>query len=256
MIDTYSKFYFIDPVNDGNFYLNFDEGAGEITGEVETGSYTPTELAVAIESAMNDAGGLTYDVTFNRVDRTFTISAGSNFSLLIGTGSNVGSDIFYLIGFTGPDLSGDDTYTGDPAARFYEPQFKLQSFVSIDDLQKSVSASVNKAANGTIEVVKFGTEKFFEFDIKFITNIDQGVGGPIKTNLDGLIDAQLFMRFITQKHDIEFIPDVNDVATFHVVLLETTTEDSKGTGYRLKELYDKGLPNYFETGKLVFRLVE
>lgn len=256
MINTYSSFYYIDPVDDGNFYLNFNEGSGEITAEIETGSYTPTELADAIETAMNDIGVNTYTVTFNRSDRTYTISSTVNFSLLTTSGSNVGSDIFSLIGFTGADRSGDDSYTGNLAgASKYDPQFKLQSFVDQEDLQKAVSASINKSARGDVEVVKFGTEKFFEFNIMFITNIDQGVSGPVKTNLTGVTDARNFLRFCIEKHTLEFIPDI-DSLTFYNVLLESTEEDSKGTGYRLKELYTKNLPGYFETGKLVFRVVE
>jgi hypothetical protein len=257
MINTYSKFYYINPVDDGNFYLNFNEGSGELTAEIETASYTPTDLAEAVEAALNDTGVNTYTVTFNRSDRTYTIASTVNFSLLTSTGSNVGSDIFSLLGFTGADRTGASTYTGNVAGAFeYEPQFKLQSFVDQEDLQKAVSASINKSASGSVEVVKFGTEKFFEFNLMFITDIDQGVDGPIKTNLSGVSDVRQFLRFAIEKHEIEFIPDVSDVATFYKVLLESTDEDKNGTGYRLKELYAKGLPGYFESGKLVFRYVE
>lgn len=256
MIDTYSIFYFINKVDDGNFYLNFNEGSGELTAEIETGSYTPTDLAEAIESAMNDVGVNTYTVTFNRSDRTFTIASTVNFSLLVATGSNVGSDIYSLIGFITTDRTGASTYTGNAAAQYYEPQFKLQEFVGVDDLQKAVSASINKSASGIIEVVKFGTEKFYEFNIRFITDYDQGVGGPVKTNLSGLSAARLFMQFLIQKDEIEFMPDISDRATYFKIILESTSEEKNGTGYRLKELYDKGLPGYFETGKLVFRFVE
>jgi hypothetical protein len=257
VINTYSKFYYINPVDDGNFYLNFDEGSGELTAQIETGSYTPTDLAVAVAAALNDIGVNTYTVTFNRSTRTYTIASTVNFSLLTSTGTNVGSDIFSLLGFTGADRTGASTYTGNVQGAFeYEPQFKLQSYVDQEDLQKAVSASINKSASGIIEVVKFGTEKFFEFNLMFITDIDQGVDGPIKTNLSGVSDVRQFLRFAIQKHEIEFIPDVGDVATFYKILLESTDEEKNGTGYRLKELYTKNLPGYYETGKLVFRYVE
>lgn len=257
MINTYSLFYYIGSVDEGNFYLNFNEGSGELTAEIETGSYTPTDLAESIEAALNDEGTNTYTVVFNRSTRTFTISADANFSLLITSGSNVGSDIFSLIGFTGADLSGDDTYTGNlPAASQYEPQFKFQSYVDQEDLQKAVSASVNKSASGTVEVVKFGTEKFYELNIMFITDINQGVEGPIKTNLSGVSAARNFLRFCIEKHELELMLDIDNKNDFVKVLLESTEEERDGTGYRLKELYSKGLPGYFETGKMVFRLVE
>lgn len=257
MINTYSSFYFIDHVTDGNFYINFDEGSGEVIAEIETGSYTPTTLADAVESAMNQVGANTYAVTFNRATRTYTISSTVNFSLLITTGSNVGADIYSLIGFTGADLTGAMTYTGNlVAASKYEPQYKLQAFVDQEDLRKAVSASINKSASGIVEVIKFGTEKFFEFNLMFITDYDQGINGPIKTNLSGVGDVRTFLRFCIEKNDLEFIPDIADLDTFHNVILESTEEDRNGTGYRLKELYSKGLPGYYETGKMVFRLVE
>jgi hypothetical protein len=39
-------------------------------------------------------------------------------------------------------------------------------------------------------------------------------------------------------------------------MLESTPEDAKGLKYKLKELYGQGLPGYFETGVLKFRVLE
>lgn len=256
MINSFSKFYYIDEITLDNFYLNFDEGAGELTAEIEVGDYTPNDLAVAVKNALDQAGLLIYTVTFNRDARTYTISSTANFDLLISTGINAGADVFSLLGFTGSDLTGASSYTGTTAAQMYAPQYKLQSYIDVEDLQKSISPSVNKSASGIVEVVKFGIEKFFEFNIQFITDIDQGMLGPVRTNLNGVNDARLFLRFCVTKNTFEFIPDESDVNVFYDVILESTEESKDGTGYRLKELYDKGLPGYFETGKLVFRLVE
>lgn len=258
MIDAYSLFYYVkDPVASNNFYLNFDEGSGELTAEIESGDYTPTELAVAVGTALNEAGTQAYSVSFNRQNRKITISAAAPFDLLISTGVSVGSDIFSLIGFTGSDLTGQTSYEGNlEVGDFFEPQYKLQDWVSEEDLRKAVQASVNKSANGIVEVVSFGQEKFFEFNMRFITDIDQGKLGPIKTNLNGVQDARDFLRFCITKKTLEFMPDINDKNTFKNVLLEKTDEDSQGLGYRLKELYTSNLPYYFETGKLVFRVVE
>jgi hypothetical protein len=257
MINTYSSFFYIDGVTASNFYLNFDEGAGELTAQVESGNYTHSDLAGAVSSALNDVGGLTYTVAFDRDLRLYTISASGNFTLKITSGANVGTDIFPLLGFTGADLSGLSTYTANlQAGSEYVPQFWLQDYVDIEDLQKAVSASINKSASGKVEVVKFGIEKFFEMNLKFITDVDQGQGNPILTNLNGVQDARLFLRFVTQKQELEFMPDKSNKANFFTVLLESTAESKDGTGYRLKELYTSNLPGYYETGKLVFRLVE
>ena len=257
MINTDSIFYWIDPVEDDNFYLNFDEGAGELTAEVPTGNYSPTDLAFAVQDAMNNVGLNGYVVTFDRSLRTYQITGAAPFDLLIQTGTNVGADVFPLLGFTGSDLTGLSSYGSNNQVGYaYRPQFKLQDFVSFEDLQRAINPSVNKSATGAVEVVRFGVEKFFEFNIRFCTDIDQGAFGPIRTNLNGVDDVRQFLRYCTTKGDLEFMPDEKNVGDYFKVLLESTEEDSKGTGYRLKELYPQNLPGYFDTGKLVFRVVE
>lgn len=258
MIQTRSSFYYIqDSIDSENLWLDFDEGTGEISAQVQAGSYTPTNLASAVQDALNDSISVnTYAVTFDRETRQFTISANNNFDLLISSGSHAGTNVFSILGFSGPDLTGTDTYSGDVSVNEYKPQFYLQDYIDQEDLRRSVQATVNKSASGTIEVVKFGTEKFFEFNIRLITDIDQGVNSWVETNLNGLIEARSFLRFITEKKDLEFIPDRTDKNTFYTVLLESTEESRDGTGYRLKELYPQGLVGYYETGKLTFRIVE
>jgi hypothetical protein len=256
VISTKSVFYYIESVTNENFYLDFNEGSGQLSAEIESGHYTHTALALAIQEAMNAVGTQAYAVAFNRTTRAYTISSVANFSLLLTTGTHAGSDIYSLIGFTGANRTGANTYTGSAAGSEYKPQFKLQDYVDIEDLQKAVQASVNKSASGLVETVTFGTEKFFEFNIPFITDIEQGSGSVVETNLTGVTDARLFMRFITSKRELEFMPDRNLRASFFTVLLESTEESSDGVGYRLKELYTKNLPYYYESGKLVFRLVE
>jgi hypothetical protein len=132
----------------------------------------------------------------------------------------------------------------------------LQDWVDQEDNQKAISPSVVKTASGAVEVVKFGTEKFFEFSIMLATDIDQGSGNFIETDANGVSSLRSFLRFAVDKNNFEFMPDRDNKADFFKVLLESTEESANGTGYKLKELYDKGLPNYFESGKLVLRLRE
>jgi len=250
-------FYYSESVDVNNFYLNFDEGGGELTATIETGSYTFTELAEAVEAALNSASVNAYSVLFLRDERRFEITGAVPFSLLITSGTNNGQSIFPLLGFNGVDTPLDTVQTSNlQAGSEYLVQFPLQDYVDQEDFQKSISPSVNKSASGIIEVIKFGIEKFYEFDINFITNIDQGSSGPIRTNLTGVQDARLFMRFCVSKRNLEMMLDSEDRSTFVTVLLDKTEADKDGTGYRLKEIYGKGLPGYFETGKLTFRLVE
>lgn len=256
MIQTYSSFFYIDPVTATNFYLNFNEGGGPLTAEVESGAYTLTDLAAAIESALNDAGALTYTVTLDRDTRKFTIEASANFSLLITSGVNVGTDIFSLIGFTGADLSGDDTYTGNlQAGSEYIPQFRLQDFVEAERNQKAVQAAVNESAAGDLEVVKFGVKKYYEFSIQYITNAVMPTGAPINNNQNAVSEVTAFMEFCCERKELEFMPDIDDKDVFYKIILEKTESDSNGTGFKLNEWYTKGLPDYYDTGVLTFRKV-
>ena len=60
-------FYFIDPVTNDNFNLNFIEpnkAATELTAELNVASYTHDQLDDEVSRALNAAGQNTYTVTF------------------------------------------------------------------------------------------------------------------------------------------------------------------------------------------------
>lgn len=253
-LSTFSIFYYDFEIDDSTSRLDIDEGSGELTAQIDIGSYTPEDLAVKIETALNAVGTNTYVVTFNRSLRSYTIEADANFDLLISSGTS-GSLGYENIGFSGPDLTGTDTYTGSSCGDFYEPQFVLQDYVDKEDFQKLVDPSVNKSASGRVEVIRFGTEKFFQMNIKFATNRPMD-GIVIKNNPSGLNDLQRFMQYIIFKKPFEFMPNIGDRNTYYTCILESTPQEAKGTAYQLKELYDKNLPLIFETGRLVLRLVE
>lgn len=256
-LNTYSKFYYITPISDDNFYLNFDEGAGELTATIRIGEYAISDVAEQIEAALNAVGLDTYTVTFDRVERLFTISSTGTFSLLISTGSQVGLDVFTLLGFTGADTAVASTHTSNQAAgSVYIPQFKLQDYVSQEDYREAASASIAETANGLVEVVSFGQKKFIEMNIMFCTDIEQPSYGPILNNATGVSDVRNFLRFCINKYPLEFIEDKDNPAVFEKVLLEKTKSSPTGTGYKLDEMVNKNLPGYYETGLLTFRLIE
>lgn len=253
-----ASFYYIESVTQDNFYLDFDEGGPEITATVPSGDYTMEQLADVIQDALNSAGTETYTVTLLRDERKYNISSTGSFSLLVSSGTHNGFDIYSLIGFTGSDLGPGNTFTGNlVSGTEYLPQFPLQSYIDKEDLQSSLSVSVNKSANGKkVEVIKFGVEKFFEFEIRFITNVEQDPKSVIENNPTGLQDARLFMRFVVSKRELEFMPNRLDKATFYNLLIERTEEAKDGTGYKMQELYMKGLPGFFDSGTLKFKLIE
>lgn len=257
-IQNFSLFYYGYIVDNSNFYLNFKEGAGpELTATLSQGEYTFTTLLEEVKRALDDAGALTYTVSGDRDTRLVTISAGSTISLLVSSGTNADTSVFTLIGFNGSDRTGASSYVGDTASGSeYRPQYRLQSYVSTDSWQQAANASVNKTASGRVEVVKFGTEKFAQFSINFVTDIDQGCLGVIRTNPDGVDALRSLMQYLITRGPFEFMPDESETDEFQTLILESDPESSSGTGYRLHELYDKGLPGYYETSILKFRLVE
>lgn len=256
-ISTFSSFYYGFSIDETNNFIPFDEGGAEINAEIDIGAYSLTDVLVKLKTAMDAVGGQTYTWSVDRDTRLVTVSAASNFSLLIGTGSTRGTSPFELLGFTGGvDLTGSNSYTGDsPAGSEYLPQFILQDYNSPEEFQERIGASVNESANGEIEVISFGLRKFIEMNIMYINNRPQD-GTVIKTNLSGVSDAIHFMEFITQKFPFEFIPDVADRNTFHKVLLESTPQSREGVGFKLRELVGRGLPGYYETGVLRLRVLD
>jgi len=255
-ISTHSRFFFDYDVDSSNNALDFDEGGGELNATLNVGSYTFTEFAAEIKRAMDDVGGQAYTVTANRSTRTITISATSNFSLLITSGSNAGSSVFGDAGFTGADVSGTNSYEGNTTAGSeYTTQFILQNYIPSTNFQKAASGVVNKAASGAVEVVTFGTEKFIRMQFLFITDITQG-GSVIRNRPSGVSDFRTFMQFMITKQPFEFMPDEDTVATFQKVILESTPEDGDGIGYRLQELFTRGLPGYYDSGNITLRVIE
>lgn len=253
---THSKFYFGFEVSAENDWIDFDEGSGELSAQVAVGSYTLEQLAVAIADALNSEGTLEYTVTVDRATRKLTISAGANFELLVTAGTHSGTSVFGTAGFT-TDRSGDDSYLADNAiGSVYTTQFILQNHVDQEDSQAATYGTVNKSASGKVEVVTFGLEKFIEFNLRYVNNYEQAADGPIRENLTGVENLRTFMRYLTTKAPLEFMPDEDDPDTFVSMFLESTPEDSMGLKYKLKEQYERNLPGYFDTGVLKFRVIE
>jgi hypothetical protein len=258
-ITTFSAFYYGHTVTSSNCNLDFKDGgsAAEKTAVISIGTYSLSDYIVEIKTALDAAGTQVYTVAVNRTTRKITISAAGAFSLMITSGSHVSSSPWAMMGFSGADQTGITTSTGAAGSGSeYLPQFVLQDFVDKEDSQGLVDASVNQSASGAVEVVRFGTESFYELNIKYITSIAQPGIGPIKNNASGLANARTFMQYIITKAPIEFMKNIADRSTFDTVLLESTPDDSKGTAYKLKEQLAKNLPGYFDSGILTFRIID
>lgn len=257
-LNTFSIFYYGFDITSNTQFINFDEGSGELSASVAIQSYTLTDLLTAIKTSLDSVGTQTYTVSVNRQTRIVTISAASNFDLLVSTGSQAGASPFELLGFTGStDLTGQNSYSGQsPAGSFYEPQFKLQDYNDQNKDQTKIDASVNESASGDIEVISFGTRKIINASFKYITDVTPQDGYVIKNNSNGISDAESFFQFLIEKKPLEFMPDINDRNTFIKVLLEGTNNNRDGTGYKLTELVGQGLPGYYEINNVKFRVIE
>lgn len=255
MITTLSKFYYGFDITSGNNLLNFNEGGPELLATITIGSYSATDFAQAIESALNAAGALTYTVTFSRTTRLITVAATGSFTLLPATGSNKAFGPWSLMGFSSDTGSGTSHTGGSVAGSEYVTQFRLQDYISPDDWTQAANATVNKTASGRVEVVRFGSESFMQCNFRYITNITQPSGGPITSDASGLTKFRTFANFLITKAPVEFMPDKDTPGTFTEMILESTPDNKDGVGYKLREQYDRGLVGYYDSGVFVFRVV-
>lgn len=256
MINTWSKFIYGTTIGSSNAFGDFEEGVTLFAAEVNPSGYTLAELLSAVRDAFNAVGGQTYTVTVNRTSGIVTISAPSNFKLLLSSGVNVASSFWSILGFSqGVDLTGTNTYSGAvPAGQTYYPQFLLQSYISPDDYQQAISPTVNRTMTGRTELVEFGVDTFIQLDIQFITNAKMD-GVVIKNNPSGLAAVRAFMQDITKKSRFEFWADLNDSGTIYKCVLESSKSHKDGSGYMLNERYADGLPGVFDTGPMTLRVV-
>lgn len=256
-LNTKSVFYFGHVITDSNFQLDYDEGSGEVVAELNVGSYSLTEFGVELERALNASSQLPqlYTVSIDRATRLVTISAPGSFSLLISTGTHIGTSVFTLAGYTGADTASQTSHLGDSVSGSqYLPQFELQEYTPSENFKTPTSAEVNVSSSGKVEVVRYGDIRFMECNIKWVTDKDLSQTDWIDNNPTAVSDLRDFMDAITQKGTIEFMEDRDTRSIFETMILESTQDSSDGVGYRLFEFTKrKKLPDWYETKMLKFR---
>jgi|694.fasta_scaffold02549_15 hypothetical protein len=259
MINTYSKFYYGLTITGENKYLDFNEGSGELSAEIQPGTYTPEDLAIAVEEALNLVGLYDYVVSFDRTTRLLTITSSSAVSWLAATGTHVveGLSAFETLGYPASDISSvTSLVASNELGSEYSPQYLLQQYVDEKDSRRNRFASVTVSASGKVQMQSFGQDRFFEFSINYCTDYAQPIGSPILNNPNGVSDVRAFMQWLKDKNTIEFMPDKDDVASYYRVVLESSPGSNDGSGYKLLENFADGLLGYFDTGLLTFRIIE
>jgi len=250
-IKTFSGFTFGHTITTDNQNIDFSEGGPEITAVIKVGSFSLEDFVNEVAVAINNAGGQEYTATLDRSTRKITIAAPGNFELLPTTGTTSSISAYPLMGFVA-DRSGSNSYEGENASgSFYEPQNLLQKFVDFDINVKTISPTVRQTANGQVEVVSYGKVEFMECNISPITDIIPQL--YITSNANALSESVVFLDYCTTKAPIEFVPDVTVPATFQKCLLESTRESKQGVDFKIKEMFQKQLFGYFESGLLTFR---
>lgn len=253
-LNTRSKFYYGYVISDSNFYIDFNEGAGELTAELAVNSYTLQTLATELESKLNATGLDTYTVTVDRATRLYTISSSGTFSLLGATGTNSGESALSVLGFNAVDtLTAASQVSNSAAGTEFKPQFYLQKYISKEDFQESSFASINKSANGDVEAVTFGSNLFYEFSIEMQTDQVAVKNNFIEADASGVANLRNFLQYATTKSQFEFMPDRDDAGVFDKVILESIGRNRDGVGYKITEM--RGLQKYFQSGLIKLRVV-
>jgi hypothetical protein len=251
-ISTRVKFYYINPITKDNNNLDFNEGAGEINAQVAVGAKSPEQLALAVQRALNDNSENDYTVDFDRTTGFITISSSIVFDLLAASGTS-GFSILPTLGFT-TDQTGLNSYTGTtPIQETYIPQFLLQDFLAPEDNIQGIQPSVQESAQGEIEVITFGNRSFFEFNIRFINDLDRNPTSIIEVNTNAIQETRDFLNFCITKSPLEIMRDRDNPAIFETIQLESNRSSRDGVGFRLQEI--RGLQNWYETGLLIFRKI-
>jgi len=255
-LKTKAKFYFGYSITSSNSKIDFNEGAGELTGTLNIGDFSMSEFTAEVGAAINAVGTQTYTVTVDRSTRIITISAPGTFDLLITSGTNSDTSVYSAAGFTGADVTGLTTYSGVATGSEYIPQFYLKDYLPSINNRKKTSSTRKESASGKVEVVSYGSVSEVRMNITFITDVDQGADSDVITNNPtGVQNARDFMNFITDIKPVEFMEDVATPGTFEKLILLNTPQSSDGVDYELKELFSMGLAEYYETGKLTYRVV-
>lgn len=257
-LGTHSKFYYGFKVEEGADTFDFEDAGGTYSIQLEHGTYTLSGLFAELAQKMNAASTQVYTVTVDRRTRIPTISAPANFKLLPNSGAGQFSTVFPMLGWsTEADMEGANTYSGEfGAGSEYVTQFPLQSYVPTTINEKPVFGSKKRTITGQVEAARYGTEKFMECEMLFVTDIPQPPGSLIRNRPNGVEDLTRFLREAGKFGEVEFMPDENDAESFEVLILESTEYDSSGMGYKLREEYDEGLPGYYSSGKLIWVLRE
>jgi hypothetical protein len=253
-VNTFSAWTYGHTITIDNNSMPFSEnGSTELIANFKVGAYTLQSFATEMSRAMNEVGTLNYVASIDRSTLKITVAGDSNFWLYVTSSALSTASPYSLLGFT-TERSGSSSYEGDTlSGSIFTPQFLLQKYVDFQDFVKANAVTVNETATGKIQVIKYGDVRRMECNITLQTNIRQSVGSAVRDDESGEDNLRAFMVYATTKAPMEFIKDIDSPSGLVDCLLDKTSADGKGTGFKLKELYSKGYAEWWESGTITFR---
>lgn len=260
-LKTYSKFIYGIEVTQGENYIDFFDGTSNKVAIIPVGGYSIGGLAREVARQMNKVTQNNgFDVTVDRDKLALTIFTldNTNFSLLFSTGTNNFFSAHNILGFNKVNLTGSNSYTStNKVGLEYKPQFYLQNYIDADLNSVPVEAVVNRSTSGNkFEVVKFGSNRLYKFEIVYTTDMNLGPGSVIRYNQNGVSDLKNFMEFCIKKYPLEFIKDESQSFNYDTVILESTPQSDQGVAYEISPDYSSELAEFFTlNGQLVFRRI-
>ena len=110
-------------------------------------------------------------------------------------------------------------------------------------IMRNIFGAVNIAADGTKEAVVWQIQKFFEMNFKH------------EPEAKAITEWSEFLTWAIQQKPLEYTPEISSPTVFFDCTLESTPEDGKGLGFKMKEQLPE-FPFYYSTGMLKFRVKE
>ena len=258
MIQSYSKFYYLNvEIDSTNRNIDFNDGQIR-TAKLPIGQYSPVQLANAVRVAMNNQSTLTYTVTFNRSDLTYTIAAISgSFKLLLGSGPTSSTSVTGVMGFGTSDTTTATSHTSSTAdITVYYPQFYLVEYEPSYNWSERIDPSVNVTSSGKVSVISFGEVRYAQMSFSYITDVYQGSTSPIKNRSNAVQEARNFFNVLSLRRHVEFMEDENNSNVYEIFMLESLASSKNGTGWQLKEMFGRNLGDHYEVKSVKFRKMD
>jgi len=255
---NHSVFNYGHSIDASNRYINFRDGdfLEELRAEMPIGSYTLGEFGYIVASALTEKGSQAYTSTLDRTTGLITILADNNFTLLVDTGVNKARSTYGLIGFTGADLSGANTYTGnEPSGDTYISQTIIRGFLDFPYNKEKLDAVVRSTPANIYESISYGTAERATFDIPLITDVTPQ-GQHVRETSTGINEVVRLLDYMIEKKPFEFVEVNSDRTTYTPCILDKVAGNSKGTGFKLNHLVNKKLKGYYELKGITLLKIE